>query len=851
MYVLNQKKIILYSVFLLKMLMNFKTDILKKVLFLVLSILLLRIFDTQISFAYSIESINKLNPAIFQSVQETEKAVLLIAQNQKEALSKSEMPFDFQKLILTKSGECISALVAIQIKSSDNHAYNKQKVKEIFLNLRKILKQILTSNEKIISDLQENTLDTLNDPASFLKSPKWQEPQFLISLSSYWIGWNGYHTSMLFDDNDPMFATLLNEAIKGFSKAFLDFTEDDVIVRSLLGRAMCYGKLKIYDKAGQDLKLVKKMIGKEDPLYIRCIYEEIRITYETGNYEIAARSIDEFKEDFAKDKIPEQIKKALDTINFRILVALEGKKAKAQSIKDETNSTIFEKLKQVANNPAGADELYRYVKMHAPEIEGLPYEKMGPIASMALGDMMFEKKDYNRALKYYLPIIKDSPSYLSHRIDGVWFRTATIYCKKEQYGDALFYLKQFHEKYPGSVFLSQSVALYYAASINYYSKEKSHEAYNLYIDALEAYINKCRINCTEMSEAHFRMGKHYQKTGNSKKAADMFSLVKPDSINYPSACYHVLQYYLDELDLLAKKGQQNSHEAKIIYKKGMVLLAEYKKAEDKAIHSNYFKKINPHIIILQSGLSFYGSDTDIKNNLKKLKEFEKRFSGNNNLYLNALLLKIKIYQRLGMIEAGQKDLNKFSAKDFWNTDAYKMLSNLAQNFYNEGRTEEEINTGAVNSLDFALLVYTTLYKISCKKPEHQKYCDIAQLGMARIYTDKNQLDEAEAMYKDIITRNSMSADAVYNLGLLYEKREQWEKALKIWRKFSDGVKSGTYHWFESRYKTAYALAKLGDNSKACEILNITMVLHPDLGSTELKDKYLRLKAVTCKEKPES
>lgn len=849
MYVLNQKRIISYLVFLLKMLMNYKIPTLIKVSFLLLSIIFFSDYHIHSSLAYEMDTLNSINPSALKSVQEIEKAVLLIAQNQKEALTENKMSFDFQKLILTKSGECISALVAVQTKSSDNH--NKQKEKEIFLNLRMIIKQILTSNEKIVSDLQENTLDTLKDPASFIKSSKWQQPQFLISLSSYWIGWNGYHTSILFEDDDPMFGTLLNEAIKGFSKAFLDFEEEDVIARSLLGRALCYGKLKIYGKAGQDLKLVKKMIGKDDPLYIRCLYEEIRIAYETGNYQIAARSIDEFKEDFAKDKIPEQINKALDTINFRILVALEGKKEKAQSITDETNSTIFEKLKQVANTPVSADELYRYAKMHAPEIEGLSYEKLGPVASTALGDMMFEKKDYSKALKYYLPIFKDSPSYMSHRIDGVWFRTATIYCKKEQYGDALFYLKQFHGKYPDSVFLSQSVPLYYAAAINYYSKEKSQEAYNLYIDALEVYIKKCRSNCPEMSEAQYRMGKHFQKTGKNKKAADMFSMVKPDSINYPSACYYAIQYYIDELDLLAKKGQQNSHEAKKIYKQGTELLSKYKKAEDKAKHSDYYKKIKPHMIILQSSLSLYGSETDIKNNLKKLKEFEKRFSKDKNLSLNALLLKMKMYQHLGMIEAGQKDLNNFSAKEVLDIDAYKMLSNLAQNFYNEGRIQEEIKIGAVNSLDFALIVYGALYKISCKKLEHQKYCDTAQLGMARIYTDKNQLNKAEAMYQDIIIRNSMSADAVYNLGLLYEKREQWEKALKIWRKLSDGVKSGTYHWFESRYKTAYALSKLGDTAKACEILNITMVLHPDLGSDELREKYLALKAKICMKEPSS
>ena len=60
-------------------------------------------------------------------------------------------------------------------------------------------------------------------------------------------------------------------------------------------------------------------------------------------------------------------------------------------------------------------------------------------------------------------------------------------------------------------------------------------------------------------------------------------------------------------------------------------------------------------------------------------------------------------------------------------------------------------------------------------------------------------------------------------------------------------KTGTYHWFESRYKTAWAHTKLGNNHKACEILTITLVLHPDFGDDELKQKFIGLKNKLCKE----
>lgn len=836
--------------------MDSKTIILKKALILLLPVFMFCIYHIQNNTAYGAQSLDSLHPAEIKSVEEIKKAVLLISQNQKEALNENKMSFDFQKLLLTKSSECLNTLVALQSKSPPKSNEAKQEEKEIFLNLRDILKQILTLNEKIIWDIQENTLDKLNDPSAFIKSAKWQDPQYLISLSSYWMGWNGYYTSMLLSESDPMHDTVLNEAIKGFSRSFIDFEEEAVTTRSLLGRALCYGKQKAYDRAGQDLKLVKKKIGKDDPLYIRCLYEEVRMIYETGNYEKTIRTLNELKEDYPEEKIPEQIGKALDKIKFKALVAVrekqEKKNTKKQQLSQKTDSKMFEELRKLGNNPNGADELYRYVQENTSGLEGLSYAELGPVAAMALGDLMFEKKDYDKALKYYLPIFKDSNSFMAHRMDGLWFRTANIYCKKEQYGDAVYYLEKFHIKFPDSGFLSQSISLYYAAATLYYNKEKSQKAYNTYIDAVSIYI-KSGGNSPDMSEAFFRMGKHYQKTGKSKEAADMFLKVKTDSPNYASAKYYLLQYYVDQLKILEKHGRHHSQEAKKIYLKGDDLITAYRKAGHKAANAVYASNIEAHMIILESAFRLYGPDADMKKSLEKLKDFERRFPKDNNLLLKAFQLKMITYQHFGMLADGDKELRKFTSVNSPDDDAYAVLSNLAEKFDNEtqSRMEEKTKIDASYYSEFALMTYKGLYKISCDKAKHLKYCDIAQLGMARIYTGKNQLDEAIAVYRDIIKRNSLSADAIYNLGLLYDKSKQWQNSLATWRKFSDGVKSGTYHWFESRYKIAYALAELGENAKACEVLKITLVLHPDLGSDELKEKYLALKAKICKEEPPS
>ena len=207
-----------------------------------------------------------------------------------------------------------------------------------------------------------------------------------------------------------------------------------------------------------------------------------------------------------------------------------------------------------------------------------------------------------------------------------------------------------------------------------------------------------------------------------------------------------------------------------------------------------------------------------------------------------------MYQHLGMRAEGEQELRDLAEKKPINREIYTVLRRLAKKFDRGGQAlTEEASGGADRYWEFALMTYDCLYNISCSSPGDPENCDLAQLAMARIYIDQDKLGKAERVYQDILKRNSLSADAVYNLGNLYEKKKDWEKALDTWRTFSDGVQTGTYHWFEARYKTAFALNKLGDVTKACDVLNITLVLHPDLGSDEMKSKYQTLRKNICKE----
>ena len=194
-------------------------------------------------------AVSKLGVNKISSFNQMKAALDLLKSSSLEAQQKNQFTFLFQKLILSKSGECISRMAAIEQQSDLTLKTKRDKVKALFLTNRDTIKGVLTWNQKKIEDLQENKLDQMEDTTDFFNSPEWQQPQYLISLSSYWLSWNGYYSSLFYPANDVYRKDLLDEAVDGFSRSLIDFKEESIMARSLFGRALCYKEMQKYDKA--------------------------------------------------------------------------------------------------------------------------------------------------------------------------------------------------------------------------------------------------------------------------------------------------------------------------------------------------------------------------------------------------------------------------------------------------------------------------------------------------------------------------------------------------------------------------------------------------------------------------
>lgn len=794
------------------------------------------------------ETVKLLNVETIGSVDEMKAAMELLNTCSVQAIKEDKFTLSLQELILAKLAQFIDKLVSFHGKAAWETDAAREEEKRLFLAGREIIKKIVAVNKKTLSDMQEK-LDDMEDPLAFFKTPEWQRPQNLAATSSYWLGWNGYYSSLLLREDDPTRKMFLEEALEGFSRAFVDSGKDTLIVASLFGRGLCYKEMKVYQKALKDFQSVREAVKKDDLLYARCRYQEALINNQMGDQESAPRHLDEIDKESTGKRIPDEMRLDLKKLRAAVSVAVLEKRVGEETKEinpEKRDQRTFAKLKELAaNDPTLNAGLYEFTQKHAPMLERLPKTELGPPATLAMADWYLYRNEYDKALDYYLGLMAESPSILRDQMDALYFHIAYAYCKKEAWNNAIPFLETFHTRFPGSSFTRQAVSLYFAATAADYRKDSSEKRYKKFIDSAQVYLKQC-TDCPDRSEAHFQVGDYYQQTGSYKEALSHFRQVEKDSPNYGLARYRVLQSRIEDLELLDKKAGSTPGADAEDLRDLTRLTEEFGKTNPRQDGGEDQRVMEPYTIILQARLNFFNPHDGYRESLKTLEEFEVRFPGQKTLFPEVMSIRTKCYARLAMLKEVEVEIDRFINGGSLDSERYEALHNLAEGLYDEVRAFQRKGEKvfARRYTAVALTIYGKLCLIPDKHPSNKHRASI-QLQMARIYTDEGQPRQALAMYKEILKDNPFSSDVLYEVGLLYEKSGQWEDAMTVWKGFTDQVKAGSPIWIESRYRTAYAFKMLGKKDAACTIVTATLTVHPDGGNEQMKKKYLELQPEVC------
>jgi hypothetical protein len=87
-----------------------------------------------------------------------------------------------------------------------------------------------------------------------------------------------------------------------------------------------------------------------------------------------------------------------------------------------------------------------------------------------------------------------------------------------------------------------------------------------------------------------------------------------------------------------------------------------------------------------------------------------------------------------------------------------------------------------------------------------------------------------------------AADALLrDLADTYNRLEAYELAVDVQRLRSKNLQTGSASWFEARYELALACFHAGQLKQAAQLIDATVILHPDLGGDALQKKFIKLR----------
>jgi len=773
-----------------------------------------------------------------------------------KAKEENRFTFDLQERILKKSGESISKLLELEKRAQLSNPKVSKAYRAAFEKNDEILRLIIQSNEEEIEALQEEKLDEVEDTQAFLDSPEWQMPHRLISLSRYWLSWSGYYRSFLYRAGNAQRKILLDEAVTGFSLTLLDIAEQTIVGKSLFGRALCFKEMGNDDKAAKDLDAITKHVRHNDPLYMWSLYEQARIRYRAGDHEAALAHLEKLDTGIAEKTLSEVLGDEHKRLREKVVLeprakALLEKINKEGDKSGEGARTLCHEALRVLRrlsryDAAYATKLYRLVEENTVFFSELSYEDLGAVGYLALADDRFKKGEYAAAAKRYRHLWTSSDVYIRNRMDDVYFRSGYAYCRIGRWKAALSSFDQLYAKFPHSSLVGKAVCLEYVAAAGNYKQASNQSNYARYVKSSKKYLKKCP-NPKDKNGAHFFVGKDYEKQKKRKEARREFSGIKEGSPQYWPARYYILKSDVEDLERRNEAGKGGAVGTKRRYEAMASQFERFQRLPKNQKAKPDIAGISPHMTILQARLFRCGREDACGKVLQALEGFEGRFPQNKPLWLTAMNLRLECYEEHRMIDASKEQVLYLSQEYPVDESLWDFLGEWAERYDKKAKELREDGNHTLGDAyaDLSLMIYTEMSGIASEQARYGKYLDVIQIRMGEILLALDQTERAGQVYEELLKRTPDSAEALYQLGRIYEGKGRWDAALEVWRKYSKGIEAGSYAWLDSRYRIAMAHSKMGREHEACEVITMIRVLHPDAGDEALREKILDLEKAVC------
>ncbi len=697
------------------------------------------------------------------------------------------------------------------------------------------LEAIYKENSAKLDAMAKKVMDEDGDLEALYETPQWQEAQVLASRSLYYLNWLHFYGARLHDRETAR--RLLEEAERGFSEFAVGDRRSELLVESLLGRALCHLELGNTEWAVRDFRLVVEAKEASPERRAKAMLGLVEAYVRAGQVGEALRASAEFLKAGVRGEMRRDEVAYLRFLRAKALLsAIEHRGPTAVSEQEEVLGLIEELRKAGEGWKQKAEAL---LLASLGDLARWAGQARGAFAQGTIGRLLVEKGDYQRAR----PLL--AAAYASQEPDAKRQRPEIAYLlglTEYQTGDldgAAEHLRAALAEGRGEQ-RADAAYLYFKVAEVKAARQPTPETLRQLRDAASAFAAEYPGHRSAY-EAFLRLGELLQADGRFSEAIEMYGRVKGDLLFELKAEVGTLQCYFEELAALPAGAPQRGP---LLEKIG----ASFPAIADRAARLGEQKggSAEDAVAILAKATALRavyldltgGSARDI---LEVLEGYEARFPSATEALPAVFRLRLEALARLGRFADALGEIAQHGA---WVAGAEHaaLVESLARRFL-RAAAEAERN-GEDSAAQQARRVALQLYEIGADKEAGPSLK--SKLTLARLYQQTGERAKARALYEAVLAADNGSSAALRGLAQLAEEESQLPRAIEFWGRYAAQTRPGDLPWYDAQYELARVTVAAGNAKDACALLESLRPAMPGLRDADLRAKLARLYAQACR-----
>jgi tetratricopeptide (TPR) repeat protein len=691
-----------------------------------------------------------------------------------------------------------------------------------------ILERLYNYHQGKIDRAQADIIAQDGNPEVLYDQKWWQlDRGFSLSVAGQ-LSWLYYRSAMLHPEAKEKRQQWLKKSVKLFSE-FVYSQDPKISGESLLGRAMAEKELGERDAAIGDLNAVLAR-GKDSPLYwpARLALADVKSTAGGGD---ALGETQKLLNEASAAGMPSDTLNQIRLLRFEALAASAEKGGGLSDASRREAVALSQQLSQLG--PMWSQRVYQIALAHLKD----PRQLLGSTVSaewVAAENLAAENK-FKEAIPAYQAVLRSTEAGNREHGNEVHHRLGVCYFRLNQYAEAEREFRAYLNAAPQSALAPEAAYLQFRAAEGLYRKNPTPATRDMFLSAVENYV-KHYPKHENFYEGAFRWAEILQGQGHLQEAADMYAQVKgPPAFEVRASAA--------ELQCLADLLLNPPKDADKAWADGLRARAEkaFDRFEKTAANSQSgaTAELRARATLARAMTQAAGPSPRLQQALDTLRDFEKRYPAATELHLLAGALRLAAASGLGRYDDAARGVANLPTSPP-NPGYADLLEKIAHSFL---RTSADIAPtdpdAAQKWANLAAVIFDRL------KEQGRPIPGDVKSNLAQVYVEQGRLDEAAALYRDLVRESPKSKTVLRKAAMVADRRNAYAEAADYWAKLAMQEQVATPGWYEDRLSVARNLIAAGQLAQGCKSIQEVDEFRPDLRDVPTKKKFEDLAAKAC------